>query len=190
MEPEKIHGIALGSPEAKAVLDLVNRASQVFLDDVVKLDKRAAANIVEHRLGLDGQNHSDDDNSIDDLPELDTISWVGKRAFGKLQAYLASQQAAAEQFAADLKEFLVEYYAEYGDDIVSSDGNTLEQAQQAVDARDVFEVVKQSSDPFDHDLVETRVMGHPDVTYPGSDTVFYGAYGRSDGSLQEVYDWN
>jgi hypothetical protein len=54
----------------------------------------------------------------------------------------------------------------------------------------VFEVVSEASDPFGHDLVETRVMGHPDVTFPRSDTVFYGAYTRADETLLEVYDFN
>lgn len=85
-------GVEEGSPEAIAVLSLVNEASLATLDDpastgAVGLDTRAAHNIVAYRLGDDGVEGTDDDEAFDDLAELDAIPYVGPRAFGKLLEY-------------------------------------------------------------------------------------------------------
>jgi hypothetical protein len=80
-------GIVDGSPEALGVLKLVNTADFVTLDDDVRLDRRAATNIVAHRQGLDGADATTDDDLFDDLRELDAIKYVGKRAFARLLAY-------------------------------------------------------------------------------------------------------
>ena len=84
--------IAEGSPEADAVLALVNDATVdvTLLDDEVGLDARAASNIIAHRDGADGTVGTDDDNLFDDVAELDAIKYVGASALGKLLAYAQS----------------------------------------------------------------------------------------------------
>lgn len=81
--------IAEGSPEAAAVLALVNdpAVDQALLDDEVGLDKRAATNIIEHRDGADTLVGTSDDDLFDTIAELDGISYVGQSALGKLLAY-------------------------------------------------------------------------------------------------------
>ena len=80
------------SDEAKAVLLLVNDRDVTLeeLDDDARLDVRAARNIIEHR-NPDGIWDTDDDNRIDDVPELDAIGYVGPRAFGRLVEYAIAQ---------------------------------------------------------------------------------------------------
>jgi hypothetical protein len=71
-----------GSPEAQAVLSLVNDPSVDFeeLDDDARLHKTAARNIIAHRDGADEQPGTSDDDLYDDLDELDAISFVGPTA--------------------------------------------------------------------------------------------------------------
>ena len=77
----------LDQAEENAVLQLVNTASFTVLDDDVALDKRAAENIVDHRVGADGVDGSGDDDPFDTLEELDAIPYVGASALAKLLAY-------------------------------------------------------------------------------------------------------
>ena len=72
-------GIAEGSPEALAVLALVNQATLRVLDDDVGLARLAAENIVAHRSGPEGR--------FDTLVELDAVPYVGRTSFAKLLAY-------------------------------------------------------------------------------------------------------
>jgi len=67
----------LTNAETHGVLDLVNAASLVVLDDDVRLDSRAANNIVDHRQV----------DVIDSIAELDAISYVGPSALNKLLTY-------------------------------------------------------------------------------------------------------
>jgi DNA uptake protein ComE-like DNA-binding protein len=73
------YNIQPGSKEAAGILALVNAASYETFDKSagVSLDKRAAANIVERR----------EESEIETLQQLDSIPWVGKRAFRKLYEY-------------------------------------------------------------------------------------------------------
>ncbi len=78
-----------GSPEALAVLALVNDPSVTFveLDIDAQLDKRAARNIIDHRDGHDGVAGTGDDDLFDDLAELDGVSYVGPAALAALLDY-------------------------------------------------------------------------------------------------------
>ena len=96
----------------------------------------------------------------------------------------------ASTFAGDFAQHLVGWYAEHAADVAASGGNTLEQAQQAIDLGAVTELVDSSEDPYGHDLSTTQVFSHPDVVFPGSDNVWYGAYDRGTGELLEIYDFN
>jgi len=76
-----------GTPEAQAVLKLVNTADLVLLDTDVGLDSRAATNIITHRAGADGVLNSNDDNPFDTIAELDSVSYVGVTALDKLLTF-------------------------------------------------------------------------------------------------------
>lgn len=95
-----------------------------------------------------------------------------------------------ELFASDLSEHLVAWYATYGADVAAAGGNTLEQAQQAIDPSTVTELTDPAEDPHGHDFADTIVLSHPDVVFLGSDNVWFGAYERASGALLEIYDFN
>ncbi|MCA9674722.1 MAG: DUF1669 domain-containing protein [Kofleriaceae bacterium] len=82
-------GISDGSPEARAVLALVNdRAVDLAeLDVAAGLSSRAARNIIGHRDGADGVAGTADDDAYDDLAELDDIPYVGPATLNQLLAY-------------------------------------------------------------------------------------------------------
>lgn len=69
--------LADGDTPALGVLALVNNATFDELDVGVGLDRRAARNIVDHRIT----------DPIDSIAELDTIPYVGPTALDKLAAY-------------------------------------------------------------------------------------------------------
>ncbi len=75
-DPAAVYGIAEGSPEAHGVLTVANTLDQTTLDDAVRLDSRAAANIVALR-----------GTGFPSLAALDEVPYVAERAFGKLLAY-------------------------------------------------------------------------------------------------------
>ncbi|MBC7977255.1 MAG: hypothetical protein H7138_19945 [Myxococcales bacterium] len=81
-------GIDPSSAEARAVLALVNdpAVDVDLLDDDARLNARAAAAIIEHRDGADGEP-SDDDDRFDDLAELDAVPFVGQTALTALLSY-------------------------------------------------------------------------------------------------------
>jgi len=94
--PDTVHGIEENSPEAKGVLEVANTLDQQTLDDEVALDARAARNIVAYRAGQDETPGTSDDRTFATLTELDAISWVSERAFGRLLDY-----ARANDFIVD-----------------------------------------------------------------------------------------
>jgi endonuclease/exonuclease/phosphatase family metal-dependent hydrolase len=75
---DSIHGIEEGTPEARAIVRLANTASFEVLDQDVRLDRRAAQNIVDGR----------SQGGYETLAELDAISFVGPSAFGKMLTYV------------------------------------------------------------------------------------------------------
>lgn len=86
-----------GTREGYAVLRMLNDqegSTFEFLDDTVALDRRAAANLVEHRDGLDGEPFTEDDDLFDSIEEVDDVPWVGPAAletlseFARLNDYL------------------------------------------------------------------------------------------------------
>jgi hypothetical protein len=74
-----------------AVLELVNTASVDVLDDDVKLDSRAAENIVDYRLGEDGEQGTEDDRQFESIEQLRRIDYVADTAIEKLKTYVDSQ---------------------------------------------------------------------------------------------------
>ena len=100
---EKVRGssqnLSFPAGEVELVLGLVNDPATNFalLDDDVRLDRRAAANIVERRNGPDGVYPSADDDRFDDLEELDAVPYVGVTALMNLRDYaVATAPAEAE----------------------------------------------------------------------------------------------
>ncbi|MFK8003064.1 MAG: CARDB domain-containing protein [Polyangiales bacterium] len=96
---EQTVAVIEGSPEAGVVLAFVNdlNVTEAILDDEVGLDRRAAANIIEHRDGLPGP---DDDDLFDDIEELDSVAYVGESAIAKILAYAVA--GAEEPASVDL----------------------------------------------------------------------------------------
>ena len=82
-----------GTPEAYGVIDLLNDPATTFalLDDDVRLDRRAAENIIAHRDGADGIVSTGDDDLFDDIAEVDAIPYVGPVALDRLLAYAQAQ---------------------------------------------------------------------------------------------------
>lgn len=69
--PVQVHGVEEGTTLAQMVLSIANEESEVFLDDTLGLDRRAAAGIVELR-------------PFASLTELDSVAYVGAAAFARL----------------------------------------------------------------------------------------------------------
>src|SRR5262245_5585687 len=78
-----------GSPEARAILALVNdpKVGLRELDIDAGLTKTAAVNILAHRNGPDGIVGTADDNPFEDITELDAVSGVGDATLRALLAY-------------------------------------------------------------------------------------------------------
>jgi hypothetical protein len=74
------------------LLRLVNDANSSFsfLDVTVGLNRRAAASIVGHRNGPDGQAGTADDALYDSVAELDQVKYVGSSTINLLRQYAVS----------------------------------------------------------------------------------------------------
>lgn len=94
-EDGEVFGIREWSPEACAVLALVNTASLTVLDHDARLDSRAARNIIAFRAGPDGTLGNDDDRRFALLADLATIRRVKSSAFRKLRTYAAAHAELA-----------------------------------------------------------------------------------------------
>jgi hypothetical protein len=66
-------------------------------------------------------------------------------------------------------------------------GASLADAQAAISVGGISEVLDGEDDPYGHDLSTTLVLSHPDVVFPGGDSVWFGAYDRETLSLLQVY---
>lgn len=79
-------GIDEGSPEAIAVLAMVNDPANdaAALKAGAHVTARVANNIVGHRVGADGTAGTADDNTFDNLAELDAIPYVGPASLSAL----------------------------------------------------------------------------------------------------------
>ncbi|MCA9592209.1 MAG: hypothetical protein KC776_02835 [Myxococcales bacterium] len=111
-------------------------------------------------------------------------------SYREVQVCGAQAAPSANVFAQDLSTHLVDWYAAHGADVAAMGGNSLAQAQAAVSASKVSELTDPEDDPYAHDFATTVVFSHPDVVFPGSDSVWFGAYDRQSGALLEVYDFN
>lgn len=84
------HRLIEGSPEAIGLLAFLNDTETTFdhLDDVVRLDARAAAGLIHHRNGPDGRHGTYDDNRFDTVAEVDDVRYVGPRTLEILTAWV------------------------------------------------------------------------------------------------------
>lgn len=174
-------GVSFTVDEAAATLTLANEADDGWLDDDLGLDRRAVDSILAAR-------------PIPSVLALSELYYVGGAALSALrQASAGDLDPAipdATRFASDLTIALVDWYAAHGDDVAQMGGNTLPQAQAAVSVELVDEVTDPDEDPYAYDPAVFQVFRHPDVVFPGSDIVWFGAYRRDTGALVEIYDFN
>lgn len=89
------YGVVDGSPEACAVLRLVNTGTQDALRQATR-SGLVALHIMQVRAGDDGAVGTSDDRTIDSLAALDAIPYVGPRAFERLVAFSADPQYSSE----------------------------------------------------------------------------------------------
>ena len=169
-------GIAFTVDEAELTLDFVNSASLDLLDHDLALDRRAAVAIVAAQ-------------PVASVKELAGLYYVGTTALRALkEAAVAAAPAPSldEAFAADLTAHLAEWYAAHGADVAAAGGQDLESARAAVSADLVEQVTESSEDPCGYDLDAVDLLAHPDVVFPGGDTVWFGAYDKETGELIEI----
>lgn len=153
-----IGGIAEGSPEARAILELANTASFRRLDDEVGLDRRAAQAIVDTR----GKN-----GAFETLAELDAVSFVGTTAFAKLHDFVVQEGLVARELS--IATFNIRWYGLDGD-LTGSIGTESRNASirafigEHLASNDavVFQEI------VDLELFEEEIMpGHTCTTYDG-----------------------
>ncbi len=169
-------GVTFTVTEAEVTLDFVNAASLDLLDHDLGLDRRAANSIVAAQPVLS-------------VEQLSGLYYVGKTALTVLKVAAADAVPAPsldDVFVGDLTRHLTEWYAVHGADVAASGGNDLEGARAAVSADLVEQITQSEDDPFDYDLATTDLLAHPDVAFPGSDAVWFGAYDKATGELIEI----
>lgn len=81
-----------GTPEGVAVIEFLNdpNTTMELLDNEVRLDKRAAGNLIAHRDGGDREPETSDDDLYNDLIEVDDVRWVGPATIQRLVDYVLS----------------------------------------------------------------------------------------------------
>jgi DNA uptake protein ComE-like DNA-binding protein len=106
-------GASVGAPgahsmsawETALVLDLINYPGTDFdvLDQHVRIDRRAAANIIAHRNGHDGITPSGDDQLFGNLEQLLAVHMVGPATLEKLRLYALDFPPPAGELVAGLE---------------------------------------------------------------------------------------
>ncbi len=79
-----------GTREGDGVLKLLNDTEGTtfeLLDDDVRLDRRAAANLIETRDGADGLPGTEDDVLFETIAQVDEVRWVGATALDRLAEF-------------------------------------------------------------------------------------------------------
>ncbi len=97
-------GIDEGSPEALGVLALVNDPDMTAakLKSEAGVTTRVANNIVNHRMGDDEEDGTDDDDPFDTLAELDGVPYVGPTVLQKLLDLARDKGLVGEQGDANI----------------------------------------------------------------------------------------
>jgi len=80
------HAVLEGTPQAIGLLALLNDPATTLdiLDHDVRLDSRAAKNLIHRRDGYDQTPGTSDDNLFESVAEVDRVRWVGNSAIGRL----------------------------------------------------------------------------------------------------------
>lgn len=90
------YALSLLPADAKALLDAVNHpGTDAAALKAAGVEKRAATNVLAHRMGADGRDFTADDDLFDSVAELDAVSYVGDVAFDKLAAFAKAHPAPA-----------------------------------------------------------------------------------------------
>lgn len=97
-------GIEEGSTKARLILHVANawKPSTLDLERHVGLTKAATDGIVKYRRGPDGVAHTDDDNEITTLRELDRVKHVGEKSFQKLGTYVDRRFPGVRNVSAEI----------------------------------------------------------------------------------------
>lgn len=169
-------GVVFTVDEAAATLDFVNQASHDLLDHDLGLDRRAATSIVTAQ-------------PLASIGQLAGLYYVGSSALTIVKS--AADKAVAtpsldETFASDLARHLGDWYEVHAADVTEAGGNALLDARAAISVDLIEAITDTEDDPYGFDLETTDLLAHPDVAFPGSDAVWFGAYDKATGDLIEV----
>ncbi|MEZ4475011.1 MAG: hypothetical protein R3F60_30305 [bacterium] len=87
--PDTQSGALAPHPGEDAILRLLNDegTTQPFLDQDVRLERRAASNLIARRNGPDGVYGTDDDHLFGSIAEVDAVPYVGPYALDCLRTY-------------------------------------------------------------------------------------------------------
>ena len=74
----------------RRVLQFLNDSEITFelLDDVVRLNRRAANSLYDFRAGFDGRVGTSDDRMFQTIEQVDEQRYVGERALAQLRGYV------------------------------------------------------------------------------------------------------
>lgn len=167
--------------------------------DAATVEKTATLQVAVARLGLTRLDPSvvwertceaDVQACLDGLSGADAGACGSYREVQACGGIATEAEIVPEQLANELRGHLIDWYAAHGADVVASGGNTLAQAQAAVDAASFEEVTNAEDNPNGHDLATYVVHRHPDVAFPGSDRVWFVVHERATGAPVEIYDFN
>lgn len=96
-----------GTPEALAILRLVNNASIAVLDVDAQLSRTAANKITAYRAGADGLAGSADDRVFETLAQLDAVPYVGPITLDHLRAFAVAHWLPAWNHATERRSITV-----------------------------------------------------------------------------------
>ncbi len=87
-----------GALDEDSILEFLNGpdATVATLTDAVRIQARAARNIVAHVRGADAALGTSDDDLLDDIAELDAIVYVGPATIEAIEAYVRSHYQASD----------------------------------------------------------------------------------------------
>jgi hypothetical protein len=163
--------------EAEATLAFANKASYDLLDIDLELDRRAASSIIAAQ-------------PVESIEHLAGLYYVGNTALSTLKDEAVGTGVSMDDFTADLRDALVEFYDVMGSDIAAMGGRSLQQALNNVNTESAWLLHDPNDDPYGYDFGSTTVFAHIDPLFIESDTIWFGAYDRASGKLIEIYSFN
>lgn len=167
-------GVTFTVNEAEITLAFANEATLEELDEKLALDRRAAKAIVAAQ-------------PIESVEGLAGLYYVGHTALRTLkEASVEAAESVDQIFLNDLGRYLSEWYALYDASVIEMGGVDLAQAQGALSSDLVAALTASEAASKGYDVESVLVLGHPDVVFPDSEIVWFGAYERDSGELIEI----